>query len=186
MPRLHLRGASLAPRAGESVEVLVDGRPVTPVEVVDDAHLAVPTDGLLPGAHRVQVRRVGPPIDPEVSATPSVSTSEVRAAQLVPTITGLARTSAGPASGRSGTVTATVVPEVRAGQRVRLLLDGPGTPPRNAVLVPPEPGAPTASVVVAFEDLPAGAYRVTLEVDGARSIPPVGGAGLFEPQEVTL
>ncbi len=187
MPELHLRGAGLGPRRDETVEVLVDGTPLTPVAVVDDGHLTVRATGLKPGVRRVLVRRVGAPIDPALSPTPVVLNSEARALMVAPTLVGLTPTSSGPAPSRSGTIEATLLPPVGTGQRVRLLLDGGGAPPRNVVLPSnPLPSTPSGTVVFAFADLPGGSYRVTVEVDGARSIPPVDVDGHYVLPEVDL
>ena len=101
------------PRGGSTTVVVLDGAEVSPTAT--DAQVAVPGTGLLPGSHRVQVRTYGPPLDPDLSATPTVATSETRAVLVVPTLAAVAHA--------GDTVTATVQPSLSAGRRVRLLMD---------------------------------------------------------------
>lgn len=182
MPPLDLLGARLT----DPVEVLLDGSAV-PHTAVDSGHLVVSPPDLRPGRHTVQVRRVGPPADPALSATPSVAMSDVVAVQVVPVLgSAVANTVPGTAPDlRTGTVTATVSP-VSPDQRVRLLLDAPTG---ALALTPAWPGAgtpPFTSVSFTVTDAPAGQYRATLEVDGTRSLPAVDSTGRYVLTVVTL
>lgn len=190
MPNLNLFGAALSARPGETVEVLLDGVAAPTVTVADDQHIVVGSPGLAPGAHRVQVRRNGPPLDP-ASSTPVRVSSNSLTMSVAPTLGALnAATGPGSHAGlRSGTVTAAVTPNVSAAQRVRLLLDSTALTPPAALAVSAtltEGDPPTGSVDFAVHDARAGTYRATLEVDGARSIPPLDSNGNFVLPVVTL
>lgn len=191
MPDLHLHGHALAAREGETSEVLVDGVPVGGVTAVDDGHLVLAAPALAPGPRRVAVRRTGPPQDPSRSATRPAQTSGSVVVLVVPTLAAVSATTAGGAEPglRSGTVTAEVTPAVAHGDRVRLLLDAttPGAPVSLALQARLRAGEPPASrVEFAVTDAPAGPYRVTLDVAGARSLPPLGPDGLYVLPVVTL
>lgn len=189
MPDLHLHGHGLSAREGETVDVLIDGGPAASVTTVDDTHLVVVAPPLAPGVRRVRVRRTAPPLDPALTATRTSRSSETVAVAVVPTL-GTVTAATGPGGDpgeRSGTVTAGVTPPVTAGNRVRLLLDSTGPGPAVALVLAAEPPAtPTPSVTFQVKDAPAGGYRVTLEIDGARSIPPTGPDGLYVLPVVTL
>lgn len=184
MPDLHLLGARLEPRAGETTEVMIDGT-VTTHTTVDDGHLVATAPVLAPGRHAVVVRRLGPPPQPALSTAPS-------AVLVVPSLGALtASTSPGGAAGlRSGTVHATVTPAAFPSQRVSLLLDSRTLDPPVALAlhaVFPAVGTPPFSPVdFAVVDAPAGRYRATIEVDGARSLPELDAGGLFVLALVTL
>ncbi|MFC8272046.1 DUF4255 domain-containing protein [Streptomyces sp. NPDC057271] len=191
MPNLHLHGHALSAREGETSEVLVDGAPVSGVTVADDTHLVLTSPALAPGRRRISVRRSGPPAHPTLSATRPVQVSAPVVVLVVPTLGPVsATTSTGHQPGlRTGTVSATVTPPVGHANRVRLLLDA--TTPGSAVslaLVAELPAAnpPTAQVEFTVTDAPAGPYRVTVEVDGARSLPGLDSHGLYVLPVVTL
>jgi hypothetical protein len=191
MPDLHLHGHALSAREGETSEVLVDGAPVPGVTAVDDTHLVVTSPALAPGPRRITVRRSGPPTDPVLSTTRPTQVSSPVVVLVVPTLgTVTPTTSTGSQPGlRTGTVSAAVTPPVGHGNRVRLLLDA--TAPGSAVslaltadLSASDP--PTAQVDFTVTDAPAGPYRVTFEVDGARSLPAPDSNGLYVLPVVTL
>ncbi|GGS90729.1 hypothetical protein GCM10010222_35430 [Streptomyces tanashiensis] len=191
MPALHLYGHALSAREGELSEVLVDGAPVTGVTAADDTHLVLASPALAPGRRRISVRRSGPPPHPTLSATRPAQVSAPVVVLVVPTLgTVVATTSTGHQPGlRTGTVTAAVTPPVGHGNRVRLLLDAtaPGSAVSLALTVDlPAANPPTAQVDFTVTDAPAGPYRVTLEVDGARSLPALDANGLYVPTVVTL
>jgi hypothetical protein len=191
MPEVDAYGAGFAVPAGDSIEVLVDGAPVAGVTVVDDGHLRLPSAGLAPGTHAIRVRRVEPPIRPDLSTTAVSVDSAPVSLVVVPTLAGVsASTHAGTAAGeRTGTVTVDVVPALGPPQRVRLLLDSTAATPPVAYALSPawaDADPPATTVTFAVTDARAGAYRVTLEVDGVRSIPPVDGAGHYVLPTVTL
>lgn len=106
----------------------------------------------------------------------SVSESNVAAFVLQPTIT--------PGVVAAKKLPVTVVPRVRAGQRVSLLLNAVGAdPPQGYTLLPlPTPDPDPTPDVVTFDvtDVPAGTYLARLSVDGAVS--PVG----FKPPTPTV
>lgn len=190
MPDLDLRGAGLGARPGETVEVLLDGA-VVPHTTVDEGALVVAGPPIGPGGHIARVRRRGAPVDPALSPTAMVATSEAVAFLVVPSLGPVTpATGAGSEPGlRSGTVTAAVVPALSPSQRVRLLLDSRAlTPPVALALAPDWPAGAPPFPNVAFDvvDAPAGQYRATLEVDGARSLPAVGPTGLYLLTLVTL
>ncbi|MFD8889483.1 hypothetical protein [Streptomyces sp. NPDC059566] len=110
---------------------------------------------------------------------------------VVPTLGAVvATTGSGHRPGlRTGTVSAAVTPPVGPGNRVRLLLDAmtPGSAVSLALTAGlPAGGPPTAQVDFTVTDAPAGPYRLTLEVDGARSLPGLDANGLYVPTVVTL
>jgi hypothetical protein len=190
MPDLDVFGAGLASGEGETVDILVDGDPVAHT-FVDDAHLVLPAAPLAPGRHAVQARRRGPPLDPAVSGTATEVDSGAVDVLVVPTLGTLqVATGAGSAPGlSSGTVTVDVTPAVTPTQRVRLILDSRTlSPPVALVLDPVWPGGapPFTTVDFAFDDAPSGQYRVTIEVDGARSLPGVDAAAHYVLTVVTL
>lgn len=192
MPALAVYGHGLAARKGETTVVLVDGASVAGTTTVDDGHLSVPLAGVKPGRHRIQVRRLSTPLDPSLSTTRPAATSSVVWFTVVPTLTGVSSaTGAGTNPGeRSGTLTASVVPEVVPDDRVRLLLDSQTLDPPVALVLdatwPAPPVAATADVDFDVEDVPAGDYRATLEVNAVRSLPLLDTTGRFVPQVVTV
>ncbi|MFD7964636.1 DUF4255 domain-containing protein [Streptomyces zaomyceticus] len=191
MPDVHLHGHALAAREGETSEVLVDGVPASGVTVVDDTHLVLTAPTLTPGPRRLAVRRSGPPADAALSTTRLAQVSAPVVVMVVPTLgTVSAATTAGGQPGlRTGTVTADVTPPVALGNRVRLLLDAttPGSAVALALPADLEAGDPPAAQVdFQVKDVPAGPYRVTLEVGGARSLPPLDPNGLYVLPVVTL
>jgi hypothetical protein len=178
MPDLDLYGAGFAPGDGESVVAVLDGVEVAP-SAGDDSHLVVPGSGLLPGPHRVQVRRSGPPLDPALSTTRTTITSEVRVAMVVPTLVSATRV--------GNQVDTTVHPAVSSAERVRLLMDPVAA--GDSVAASPAPALPsggTASPSFDVGDVPDGTYRLTLEVNGVRSIPALDVSGHYVHVEVTV
>ncbi|MFD7783618.1 DUF4255 domain-containing protein [Streptomyces nojiriensis] len=191
MPDLHLHGHALSAREGEISEVLVDGAPVTGVIAADDTHLVLTSPALAPGRRRISVRRSVPPPHPALSATRPAQVSAPVVVLVVPTLgTVVVTTSNGHQPGlRTGTVSAAVTPPVGHGHRVRLFLDAttPGSAVSLALTVDlPAGNPPTAQVDFTVTDAPAGPYRATLEVDGARSLPGLDANGLYVPTVVTL
>lgn len=179
---LTLRGAGFC--AGGQMDALIDGV-VAPTTVVDDGEITVATPILDAGGHRIQVRRSDPPGDSQVSSTRQLQFSETRVAWIVPSIDGTPTVAAAapPAIG-SGVISATVHPPVRRGQRVSLILD---TDARTLVLpCAPLADAPGTGVDFPFLDLPSATYRITLDVNGVRSIPPVDASDRYAPIAVTL
>ncbi len=177
MPALELFGAGFAPGAGVTTVVVLDGAEVAPA-TVDDARITVPATGLMPGHHRVQVRTSGPPLDAALSTTPTVTTSETRVALVVPTLV---------SATKAGTTVDTVVrPSLSSAQRVRLLLDPVAGGP--SVASDPTGLGAGATPNVGFEvaGIAAGVYRLTLEVDGIRSIPELDAQGHYVNVEVIL
>ncbi|GHE08551.1 DUF4255 domain-containing protein [Streptomyces alanosinicus] len=189
MPLLQLYGGALAPLPGETLRVVLNGTPVATATVVDPGHLTIPLTGLKAGAHSVQVQRLTPPLDPALSSTSPAAASDPVAFTVVPTLSSVtAAPSPGPGD-YHGTISAAVVPAVAAPQRVRLLLDSvaPGTVVALALDASPLAGAPPSAAVSApVADAPRGTYRVTLEVDGVRSMPPLDSQGRYRLLEVTL
>jgi hypothetical protein len=193
MPALQLYGAALEPQPGETLLVLLDTTPAAGVIVVGDGQLTVPLTGLGPGAHTARVQRLTAPLDASLSVTRPAMTSEPIGFTVVPGLESVSASANGvPGSGFfSGTLSATVVPPVAAPQRVRLLLDRTSPTPAVALVLEvelPLSGTPQASVSAAVPETATGVYRVTLEVDGARSLPPLDPQGRFVvgAQEVTL
>lgn len=189
MPDLQLFGGLLTARSGETLAVLLDGTPVPSVTVVDDGRLTIPLTGVGPGHHTVQVRRLGSPTDPALTATRPAASSDAVTFTVVPTLSAATADTHGPDDARSGTVSAEVVPAVAAPQHVRLLLDSIAvTPPvALAVDVPlTADGPPQTAVTANLVDVPAGLYRVTLEVDRVRSLPGLTAQGLYQLTEVAL
>lgn len=182
MPDLDVLGARLT----DPVEVVLDGS-VIPHTAVDSGRLVFSPPALRPGRHTVRVRRFGAPADPALSTTPSVAASEPLAVLVIPVlVSAAATTTPGTTAGlRTGTVNAVVSP-VSPDQRVRLLLDSP----IGALVLTvdwPDTGAPPfTSVKFPVTDAPAGAYRVTLEVDGTRSLPALDSSGRYVLTVVTL
>ncbi|MEV7562266.1 Pvc16 family protein [Streptomyces sp. NPDC089795] len=191
MPDLHLHGHALAAREGETSEVLIDGAPVTGVTAADDTHLVLTAPALAPGRRRISVRRSGSPPHPTLTPTRPSQVSAPVVVLVVPTLGAVvATTDNGHRPGlRTGTVSAAVTPPVGPGNRVRLLLDAmtPGSAVSLALTAAlPRGGPPTAQVDFTVTDAPAGPYRLTLEVDGARSLPGLDANGLYIPTVVTL
>lgn len=149
--------------SGSPVLVDTDEAPVTPIPVARVSGDAVPEV---------------PPIVPPSPAGPGYALGAVTAS-----------TAAGGAPGtRSGTVTAAVSPPLPAGARVRLLLDTrpPAAPAGIALAAAIAPPGGTGSLTLPVTDAPAGAYRVTLEVDGVRSLPAKAASGDWILEVVTL
>ncbi|MGW7018083.1 DUF4255 domain-containing protein [Streptomyces decoyicus] len=191
MPGLQLIGGLLAARSGETLAVLLDGTEVSPVTVVGDGQLTIPLTGVRPGPHLVQVRRLGAPLAPALSATRPAAASDPVAFTVVPTlVSATAATHPGTGPGEStGTLSADVIPPVEDPQRVRLLLDSEGLVPpvAQAFEVALTPGGPPQTTVTAnLVDVPSGSYRVTLEVDRVRSLPELDAQGRYQLTEVTL
>jgi len=189
MPDLQVLGVGLLPADDDTLEVLVDVTTI-PHTVVDDAHLLLPAAAILPGRHLLRVRRMSPPIAP-VSGTRRTQLSDPVPLVVTPTLGSVTpTTAAGSASGlRSGKVRVGMTPSLHRESTTRLLLDSQTLDPPVSLALPPDlPGGagPFAKVDYTVDDAPAGTYRVTLEVDGARSLPPVDGAGHFVLTTVTL
>ncbi|MFI6664858.1 Pvc16 family protein [Streptomyces sp. NPDC050481] len=189
MPPLQLFGGQLTARSGETLAVLLDGTPVAPVTVVDDGRLTIPLTPVKPGRHTVQVRRLGAPTDPVLTSTRPAASSQTVTFTVVPTLSAATANTHGVNGGRSGTVSADVIPAVAAPQRVRLLLDSVAATPPVALAVDMPLASdrpPQTSVTANVVDVPAGVYRVTLEVDRVRSLPRLDAQGLYQLTEVTL
>ncbi|MER7582105.1 Pvc16 family protein [Kitasatospora sp. NPDC097691] len=185
MPDLRLFGSALAPLPGETLKVLVDGAPA-PATVVDTTQLTIPLTGVRPGLHTVQVLRLTAPLDPAVSVTAPALAGAPLAFTVLPTLGPVTATPDPGAGGYDGTLTAGVLPPLTGSERrVRLLLDRVRPDATVALALDVAP-APQASISVSLTAAPRGDYRVTLEVDGVRSLPPLDLHGLFLPQEVTL
>ncbi|SOB86213.1 Pvc16 family protein [Streptomyces sp. 1331.2] len=185
MPDLRLFGSALAPLPGETLKVLVDGA-AAPATVVDAGQLTVPLTGARPGEHTVQVQRLTAPLDSTVSLTAPALASAPVAFTVLPTLGAVTATPAPGAGAYDGTLTADVLPPLTGSERrVRLLLDRVRPDATVALALDVTP-APQAALGVRLTAAPRGDYRVTLEVDGARSLPPLDLHGLFLPQEVTL
>ncbi|MFI8456931.1 Pvc16 family protein [Kitasatospora sp. NPDC085464] len=185
MPDLRLFGSALAPLPGETLKVLVDGAPA-PATVLDAGQLTVSLTGVRPGVHTVQVLRLTAPLDPTVTLTAPALASAPVAFTVLPTLGAVTATPAPGAGDYQGTLAADVLPALTGSERrVRLLLDRVHPDATVALALDVTP-APQSSISVPLTDTPRGDYRVTLEVDGARSLPPLDLHGLFLPQEVTL
>lgn len=190
MPPLLAFGAGLLASDDSDVEVRVDGAVAPHTEEAD--HLVIDASAIRPGRHLVVVRRNEPPLAPHISTTARTTQSDPLLFVVTPLLGAVTKSmSAGSAAGlRSGTVTAAMKPSLRRESRTRLLLDSRSLdPPASLALqpvLPPGAPGPFPSVDYAVEDAPAGPYRVTLEVDGARSLPPVDNAGHFVLTTVTL
>ena len=113
-----------------------------------------------------------------MSPTPTTLTSETRAIVVVPTL------SAAALAGT--TVTATVQPSLAPPRRVRLLMDPTGGGASVAVPAAALPGGGTTNPTLDVTDVDPGTYRLTLEVDGIRSIPTLDGSGHYVNLEVTV
>jgi hypothetical protein len=191
MPDLQLSGAGLGDRAGQTVQVRIDDKPV-PFTPVDDTLLTITTPAVQPGRHRIAVHRTAPPIDPALSATESRVTSEEVTVLVVPTL-GAVTPTVSPVINhptlRTGSIKAVVTPGVLKGQRVRLLLDGRDlAEPAPVILTADLSGAavPVDAVDFVVKEVRAGDYRATLEVDAVRSLPELDGSGRFVVTVVTL
>lgn len=189
MPPLLLVGAGLRAADGETVEVRIDGTIVPHTESGD--HLVVDASTVRPGRHQLVVRRTSPPLAPEVSQTRRVHESDPVLLVVTPLLGAVTpTTSAGSSAGlRTGRVRAAMKPSLRRESRARLLLDSQTLdPPVSLALRPnlPTGPGPFANVNFPVEDAPAGTYRVTLDVDGVRSIPPLDAAHHFVLTTVTL
>jgi hypothetical protein len=189
MPPLLLFGAGLMAADGETVDVLIDGTVVPHTESAD--HLVVDASTVRPGRHQVVVRRTSPPLAPDVSQTKRIQESDPVLLVVTPLLGAVTpTTSAGSSAGlRTGRVRAAMKPSLRPESRTRLLLDSQALdPPVSLALRPnlPAGNGPFANVNYPVEDAPAGTYRVTLEVDGARSLPPLDAAHHYVLTTVTL
>ena len=190
MPDVTVLGTGFQAGEGETIDVLVDDA-VVPSTPVDDATLVLPALPVAPGQHVLRVRRTSPPLDPAVSTTERVEPSSPVGLLVTPTIVSVTpQTAAGSGPGlRSGDVRVRQVPPLPRTATTRLLLDSRTLDPSvSLVLVVdlPAGAGPFAEVPYVVDDAPAGDYRVTLEVDGARSVPPVDAAGHYVLSEVTL
>jgi hypothetical protein len=184
-PTLHLLGAGLSPQTGETLVVLVDGAPVGGVTVVSDAELSFTTPTQRPGSHTVQVQRKGAPLS-ALSPTAPAATSLPARYTVLPSLTNVAPSGVTHAAGHSdGSVEATVQPALGATDIVRLLLDSQTLDPPVSLALTGTVGPPT-TVTGDFTDVPIDDFRVTLEVNGVRSIPTLDGADHYVLPVVTL
>ncbi|GAB2756749.1 hypothetical protein GCM10027020_06140 [Nocardioides salsibiostraticola] len=177
MPDLTLRGAGFTAADDETVVVLIDGVEFTASDG-GATHLTVSAPSLLPGAHRVQVRKWGPPIDSDLSGTPTTVISENRVVMVVPTLV--------DATASSTTITTDVRPALTSDERVRLLLDPVSGGPSVALVPTGLTGTAVSIVAFSAAEVASGPYRLTLEVNGVRSIPALDAAGHYIQQEVIL
>jgi hypothetical protein len=178
-PTLHLLGAGLSPQRGEALEVRFDGVAVAGVTVVSDGELSLTAPNQRPGSHTVQVLRHGAPISPLSPTSPAASSLPARFTVL-PTLTSASATGTHAAGLSDGTIDANVRPGVALPDIVRLLLDSQTLDPPVSVVVPVTVGAgPATAISGTFAEVPIDDYRVTLEVNGVRSIPALDAAGHY-------
>jgi hypothetical protein len=135
----------------------------------------------------VQVNRRGAALS-TLSLTRPESSSQPARYTMLPTLDAVAASGVITAAGESkGTLSATVRPAVDQTQRVRLLLDSQTADPPVSVVVPIALGAvATTSVSASFDQVPSDDYRVTLEVDGVRSVPKLDANGHYILPAVAL
>lgn len=186
---LRLLGAGLSALPGETLQVLLDGvaLPSGSVTVVDSGHLTVRLSGPAPGRHTIQVERLTAPLDPALSSTRPALASDVLPFVVLPTLVTVHATPASGGGDYSGTLTIDFLPAIATPQRARLLLDR--TQPDTTVALALDVtlgSSPVTSADIHLTHEPRGTYRVTFEVDGARSLPPLDAQGRYVPQEVTL
>ncbi len=186
-PVLHLLGAALSPQDGETLEVIIDGAVAAGVHVVSDSELSLSAPSQRAGLHTARVLRQGAPIDQALSATrPAASSAPVNFTVLPTLATATAHTASHHGGESTGHLDATVAPALDPTQRVRLLMDSQTLDPPFAVAVPITIAASTNSISGHYADVPTDDYRVTLEVDGVRSIPEVDAADHYVLPVVTL
>jgi hypothetical protein len=122
--------------------------------------------------------------------------SNVAAFVLRPTISAtVANVTGSGTQPRSADVTVTFAPDVGQLQRVVLFMTRlqvpPGQPPGAFTFEAPPRDAPSdperaASITFPVRGLPAGAYLVRVQVDGAESLPTTNASGVFTDPQVTL
>jgi Pvc16 N-terminal domain len=177
-PTLHLFGAGLAAQAGETLEVLVDGTVAGGVTVVSDRELTLPAPTQRPGSHTVRVLRRGAPLGSLSPTRPPTSSLPARFSVL-PSLATVTATGIHTGTESDGTLDATLQPALASTDVVRLLLDSQTLDPPVSVVVPAGiAGAPT-TISGSYTDVPIDRYRVTLEVNGVRSIPKLDAAGHY-------
>lgn len=185
---LELHGAALAAQTNETLQVLIDGTALAPAQVtaVSDKQLDL-TDALqTPGTHTVVVSRAVAPLNPALSSTrPPLSSQPVSYTVIPALIDATAHTTSVTDNLATGELSADLAAPVAATQQVRLLLDSTAAAPPVAAALDVTVAAATASVTAQYQDLPTGDYRVTVEVNGARSIPQ-WSAGTYTLTTVTL
>ncbi|GAC1385897.1 MAG: DUF4255 domain-containing protein [Marmoricola sp.] len=174
---LTLAGAGFRRAQDETVDLILDGGAVA-ATVVDDGQITATVGALAPGQHRIQVRRTAPPLDPTLSSTSQVQLSEARAFLVLPTLSSAIMV--------AGKVKVTVIPAVSNAHQVHVLLDPTAPTGSSLRLDPTLTAAPTGTFEVDPSGAPAGTYIVTIEVDGARSLPPTDVAGRYVQTTVTL
>jgi len=186
---LSLLGAALAPRPGEALEVLIDGVSITPVNVTSDSELTVQLPSQRPGVHRVQVLRLGAPIAPALSMTRPPTSSATVNFTILPKLVSISAPGPTHAGGlSSGTLTVDVEPALDHSNRIRILLDSQTLNPPIAVAIPfnAPAGPATTTLHVPFSGVAIDSYRVTLEVEGVRSIPALDSSHHYQLLVVAL
>lgn len=171
--RLIILGNQLA---NDLVTVSVDGESV-PTEqgaVTDSQIIVIIPDTIPSGLHGVQV--VHWPLLGDPATEHRGGSSNLAAFVLSPTIDGAvtyANVSGNGAALRTGTLTVSVVPDIRASQRVVVLLNELGPVPglaysfQAASVLPSSP--PVSAVTIPVQNVRAGKYLVRIQVDGAES-----------------
>jgi hypothetical protein len=162
---------------GEVTVVLVAGSEVEPLALGDSELTfdvaSVPASALRAGVQGLQVVQKIPFDEP--SDLRRVFESNVAPFVLHPRVT--------PTAATGTQVTLAVEPDLRAGQRVSLLLDEVGVAaPRSHSVTAPTPDADSASIEVPIDGVTPGDYLVRLRVDGAESplaVDPVEGSPTF-------
>lgn len=176
-PMLTVVGAGFRPAQDETVDLVLDGGTVTGT-IVDDGQIRATVGALAAGQHRIQVRRTAPPLDPTLSSTPLVQLSEARTFLVLPTVASAVVT--------GGKVKVTVIPAVSSANQVHVLLDPAAGGGVSLRLTPALTAAATSTFEVDPSGAASGTYIVTIEVDGARSLPPTDTAGRYVQTTVTL
>ncbi len=141
---------------GDLTQVRLGGRVVNPIDVTDaEVTLTLP-GGIQAGPQGLQVVQTVPPLsNPTVES--NVAVFVLRPAIALTQVTASA-------------VTLSVNPEVRAGQRLVLLLnETTGATPSSHNFTPPLPQVDAVSVAIPIGGVKPGTYFLRLQVDGAES-----------------
>lgn len=179
---IHLQGQNLL--AEGSVVRFGTGEEQAPDKLVSTSgRLTVPLPALKAGLNAVQVIRKMP-LGPGQPRT--LIESNVAAFVLQPVIQTSVLTPGAPPS-----LSVTVAPPVRAGQKVALLFDqtgiAPGASPLGFVFDIPSPtGPPAATVAAPLLGMVTGTYLLRVSVDGARSPFTFDAAGAFAGPTVAI